>query len=120
MNHTIQNQKDAGFGKVLMVGPVSSYLDSLTEALHASACVCALADPADIVVEVERQPVGMKARDGKWKRIGMTGKITNRDEQGHPTQVVGTMLDIVGENPSTSLIDQMQQSESCPDVPTER
>jgi putative two-component system response regulator len=61
----------------------------------------------------------MKARDGKWKWIRMTGKITNRDEQGHPTQVVGTMLDIVGENPSASLIDQMQQSESCPDVPTE-
>lgn len=61
----------------------------------------------------------MKARDGKWKWIRLTGKITDRDSQGHPTRMVGTMLDIVGENPSSTLIDQIQQSEAEPDVPTE-
>jgi PAS domain S-box-containing protein len=62
----------------------------------------------------------MKARDGKWKWIRLTGIITDRDEQGHPTNMVGTLLDIVGENPSASLIDQIRQSEACPDVPTEQ
>ena len=61
----------------------------------------------------------MKARDGKWKWIRLTGKITDWDEQGHPTQMVGTMLDIVGENPSASLIDKIRQSEACPDDPPE-
>ena len=61
----------------------------------------------------------MKARDGKWKWIRVTGKITSWDEQGHPIEMVGTMLDIVGENPSASLIDKMRQSEASLDVPTE-
>lgn len=36
----------------------------------------------------------LRTKSGEWKWILDTGKVVNRDEQGNPTRVTGTLLDI--------------------------